>query len=206
MKLKHLLVSAALVVPSFAFAGTYAIDEAHSSAQFSVKHMMVANVKGEFTKLSGSAVLDDKNPKKNKIDATIDASTINTRNEKRDGHLKSPDFFDTAKHPTITFKSTEVKKVGEGKYEAKGNLTMRGVTKAVVLEVEAPATEIKDPYGNVKRGATATTTINRKDFGLNWNAALETGGVVVGDEVKVTIDVELNRTDVVQPAKAKAAK
>ena len=193
MNLKSLVAAAALVVPSLAFGATYEIDASHSSAQFAVKHMMVSTVRGEFGKMSGKVVLDEKNPAKSTVEATIDATTINTRDEKRDGHLKSPDFFDVAKYPTITFKSTEVKANGKGKYTVKGNLTMHGVTKPVVLAVESPETEAKDPWGNVKRGATATTTLNRKDFGLNWNQALETGGVLVGEEVKVTLDLELNK-------------
>lgn len=195
MNMKNLVAIASLSVPSLALAADYEIDASHSSAQFAVKHMMVTNVRGEFTKLSGTVNLDDKDLKKSKIEATIDATTINTREPKRDEHLRSPDFFDTAKHPTITFKSTAVKKKGPGKYQVDGDLTMRGVTKKVVLDVESPDTEVKDPWGNTKRGAVATTRINRKDFGLTWNKALEAGGMVVGDEVQVTIDLELNRKD-----------
>ena len=176
-------------------AANYEIDPVHSSAQFAVKHLMVSTVRGEFTKLSGTAVIDDKNLGKSTIEASIDAATISTREAKRDEHLRSPDFFDTAKFPSITFKSTEVKKAGDGKYKVTGNLTLHGVSKSVVLDVDAPATEVKDPYGNVKRGATATTTINRKDFGLGWNKALETGGVLVGESVQITIDLQLVRKD-----------
>jgi polyisoprenoid-binding protein YceI len=191
MNLKNLIAVAALSAPSLALAANYEIDSAHSAAQFSVRHMMVSNVRGQFSKVSGTAVLDDKDPKKSMIDATIDASTIDTREPKRDAHLKSPDFFDVEKFPTITFKSTDVKKTGKGKYTAKGDLTMHGVTKPVVLAIESAETELKDPWGNVKRGAVATTKVNRKDFGLNWNQALEAGGVLVGDEVQVTLDIEL---------------
>jgi polyisoprenoid-binding protein YceI len=193
MNFKSLLLAAALAAPTAAFGATYEIDASHSSAQFAVKHMMVSTVRGEFQKVSGTAVIDDKNLKASSIEAVIDAATINTREAKRDAHLKGADFFDVEKFPTITFKSTEVKKAGKDKYKVAGNLTMHGVTKPVVLDVESAATELKDPWGNVKRGAVATTKLNRKDFGLNWNAALETGGVVVSDEVKVTIDLELNR-------------
>ena len=195
MNRKMWIAVAALALPSLAFAGSYEIDASHSSAQFSIRHMMVSNVRGEFSKLSGTAVLDDKDPKASKIEATIDAATINTREPKRDEHLRSPDFFDTAKFPTITFKSTEVKKAGKGKYKVKGDLTMHGVTKPVVLDVASPESELKDPWGNVKRGAVATTKLNRKDFGLGWNQALEAGGVIVGEDVTVTIDLELNRKD-----------
>lgn len=202
MKLKSLLVAAALVAPSLAFGASYDIDPAHSAAAFAVKHMMVSTVRGEFDKVSGTVVLDEKDLKKSRIEATIDATTISTRNEKRDAHLKSPDFFDVEKFPTITFKSSEVKAAGKGKFKVAGDLTLHGVTKPVVLDVESASTEAKDPYGNIKRGAVATTKLNRKDFGLSWNAALETGGVAVSDEVVVTIDLELNRTD----AKTAAAK
>ncbi|HET6281716.1 MAG TPA: YceI family protein [Polyangia bacterium] len=178
-----------------ASAATYDIDAAHSSAQFAVKHMMVATVKGEFGKVSGTINLDDKDLKASSIEANIDAASINTRNEKRDAHLRSPDFFDVAKFPVITFKSTEVKRAGEGKYRVTGDLNMHGVLRPVILEVVSPKAEVKDPMGNVKRGATATTTVNRKDFGLNWNKALEAGGMLVGDTVSVTIDLELTRKD-----------
>jgi polyisoprenoid-binding protein YceI len=195
------VVAPAVVSPAVASAATYEIDPAHSSAQFAVKHMMVSTVRGEFTKLSGTANLDDKDLKNASVQATIDATTISTGVGKRDEHLRSPDFFDTAKFPTITFKSTSVKKAGADKYKVAGDLTLHGVTKPVVLDVESPTTEIKDPYGNTKRGAVATTTINRKDFGLNWNTALEAGGVLVGDSVKVTIDLQLARKE---PAKTAA--
>lgn len=196
MNFKSSVLAVALVaLPSLSQAANYEIDPSHSSAQFAVKHLMVSTVRGEFGKLSGTAVIDDKNLGKATVEASIDATTINTREPKRDEHLRSPDFFDTAKFPSITFKSTEVKKAGEGKYKVTGNLTIHGVTKSVVLDVDAPATEVKDPYGNVKRGATATATISRKDFGLTWNKALETGGVVVGDSVQITIDLQLVRKD-----------
>ena len=158
--------------------------------------MMISTVRGEFTKLSGTAVIDDKNLAKSTVEASIEAGSISTRMDKRDEHLRSPDFLDTAKFATIAFKSTEVKKAGEGKYKVTGNLTLHGVTKPVVLDVESPATELKDPYGNTKRGAVATTTINRKDFGLNWNKAVEAGGVMVGDDIAITIDVEATRPGV----------
>ncbi|XXF76721.1 YceI family protein [Myxococcaceae bacterium GXIMD 01537] len=194
MKLLNTAVLAAVIAaPSFAFAASYEIDSSHSSAQFSVKHLMVSNVRGEFGKVTGAVNFDEKDPTKSTVEATIDASTINTREPKRDEHLKSPDFFDVAKYPSITFKSKSVKKAGAGKLKVAGDLTMHGVTKEVVLDVEGPSKEIKDPWGNSKAGATATTKLNRKDFGLGWNKALETGGVVVGDEVAVTIDLELTK-------------
>ena len=195
MKFSHVLALAWFALPSLAHAASYEIDPVHSSAQFAVKHMMISTVRGEFTKLSGTAVIDDKDLAKANISATIEAGSISTRIEKREHHHRSPDFLDSAKFSSITFKSTEVKKAGEGKYKVTGNLTLHGVSKSVVLDVEAPTTELKDPYGNVKRGAVATTTINRKDFGLTWNKALEAGGVMVGENIQITIDLQLVRKD-----------
>ena len=176
-------------------ASSWEIDGSHSSAQFAVRHLMVSNVRGEFGKVTGTVNFDEKDPSKSTVQATIDATTINTRDEKRDGHLKSPDFFDVAKFPTLSFKSKKVAAAGAGKFKVTGDLTIHGVTKEVVLDVEGPAPEKKDPWGNVKSGATATTKINRKDFGLTWNKSLDGGGVVVGDEVSITLDVELLKKD-----------
>lgn len=175
-----------------AFPQKYTIDGAHSKAQFSVRHMMVSNVRGEFTRMKGTIDYDENNPAGIRIEATIEAASVNTGEPKRDEHLKSPDFFDAAKYPTITFRSKSARKTSSGLAVA-GDLTMHGVTKEVILQVEWPSPEVRDPWGNLRRGATATTKINRKDFGLTWNAALETGGVVVGDEVAITIDVETMR-------------
>jgi len=192
---------AALAVSSVAGASTWDIDPAHSAAQFNVRHMMVSNVKGEFGKMTGSVNLDEKEIGHSTAQATIDTTTINSREPNRDKDLKSPNFFDVEKYPTITFKSTSFKKVGPEKYKVAGDLTIHGVTKPVVLDVEAPEATTKDPKGNERRGATATTTINRKDFGLTWNKPLETGGVMVGDQVTINIDLEL-----VKKAAEKAAK
>jgi len=170
---------------------TYTIDSAHSSAGFSVRHMMVSNVRGQFSKVAGTIVYDEKNLDASKVDATIDVTTINTREEKRDAHLKSPDFFDVEKFNTMTFKSTSFYREN-GKVMVKGDLTIHGVTKPVVLTVDGPSPEVKG-MGGYRVGASATTTINRKDFGLTWNRALEAGGVVVGDEVQVTVDIEAAR-------------
>ncbi|MDY7233021.1 YceI family protein [Hyalangium rubrum] len=188
--LKSVVAAAVLAAPSLALAAAWEIDPAHSGAQFSVKHMMVSNVKGEFGKLAGTFNIDEKDITKSTVDVTIDATTINTRNEQRDNHLRSPDFFDVKNHPNITFKSTKVEKGADGKLKVTGNLTLHGVTKPVVLDVEGPTPEVKSPFGDTRIGASATTTLNRKDFGLNWNKAIETGGVVVGDEVRVSIDLE----------------
>jgi polyisoprenoid-binding protein YceI len=171
----------------------YDIDPAHSSAQFSVRHMMISNVKGEFTKVSGTVAFDTDNPADSKVEATIDVSSLHTRDEQRDGHLKSPDFLDAATFPEIKFVSKSVEKHGEGEHLVKGDMTIHGVTKEVTLRVDGPTPEMKDPWGNLRAGASATAKISRKDFGLVWNVAMETGGVLVGDQVSITLEVELIR-------------
>jgi polyisoprenoid-binding protein YceI len=170
-------------------AKTYQMDPAHSTASFSVKHMMIAKVHGGFEKLSGTLLYDVAQPQKSSIDATIEAGSINTREAQRDSHLKSADFFDVEKFPLITFKSNRIEGL-PGELKVTGDLTIHGVTKLVTLDVEGPSPEIKDPYGNLKIGISATTKIKRKDFGLTWNAALEAGGVLVGDDVTITLDVQ----------------
>ena len=179
-----------LAAPVLAHADTWQIDPMHTSVEFTVRHMMISNVKGTFEKTSGTVTVEGGDPITAKIDAVIDASSINTRVEKRDADLKSPDFLDVAKYPSITFISTKVEAAGEGKWKVTGNLTLHGVTKAVVLDVEGTGAPIKDPFGNTRAGASATTKINRKDFGIVYNKTLEAGGVMVGDEVSITIDVE----------------
>ncbi|HVY60917.1 MAG TPA: YceI family protein [Planctomycetota bacterium] len=164
------------------------IDPAHTKAQFAVKHMMVSTVRGSFGKTSGTIEWDGKHPETLKVDATIDATTIDTGVQKRDDHLKSKDFFDVEHFPTITFKSTKTEKDGD-LVKLTGDLTIHGVTRPVTLEVEGPATA-RGPDGKVHAGAQATTKIKRSDFGLKWNMAIEAGGVAVGDEVTITIDVE----------------
>ena len=168
---------------------TYVIDPAHSGAHFSVRHMMITNVRGEFTKVSGKIVWDPENPAATSVEAEIDVNSINTREPQRDGHLRSPDFFDVEKFPQIVFRSTRVAPGGDGLL-ATGDLTIHGVTRSVVLNVEGPTPEARDPWGATRIGASAGTKINRKDFGLNWNSTLETGGVLVGDEVKISLEVE----------------
>lgn len=167
----------------------YEIDSAHSAAHFSVRHLMISNVKGEFSKVTGTVVYDPNNVEAARVNATIDATTINTRDEQRDAHLRSADFFDTEKYPTLTFKSTQVSK-SKHKLRVTGDLTIHGVTREVILDVDGPTAEVKDPWGNTRVGATASTKINRKDWGLTWNSALETGGVLVGEEVTITLDIE----------------
>lgn len=179
------------------------IDTVHSSAQFAVRHMMVSTVRGEFGNVSGTATIDDADLTKSSVTAEIDAATINTREPKRDEHLRSPDFFDVAKFPKLTFKSTKVEKVG-AQIKVTGDLTMHGVTKSVVLTGDAPTATVKDPYGNGKRGVSVTTKLSRKEFGLAWNKAIEAGGVAVSDEVNITIDLELNQAKAPTPAPAAA--
>lgn len=174
-------------------AVTYTIDPAHSTAGFKVRHMMVANVRGEFSKVSGTVVFDPNAPEDARVEAHIDAASLHTRDEQRDGHLKSADFLDVEKYPEITFVSKKITG-SDGEWKVTGDLTIHGVTKQVTLDVEGPAPEMKDPWGNVKSGASAVTKITRKDFGLVWNVALETGGLLVGDEVTITLEVELLRS------------
>lgn len=188
MNWKSLITLSLLALPGL-FADEYKIDGSHSKAGFAVKHLMVSTVRGDFSKVSGTIVYDEKNPAATKVNASIDVTAVNTNEPKRDEHLKSPDFFDVAKFPTITFVSKSAKKTADG-IAVTGDLTIHGVTKEVVLNVDGPTAEVKDPWGNMRRGATATTKINRKDFGLTWNKALETGGVMVSEEVSITVDVE----------------
>lgn len=169
---------------------TYQIDPSHSNASFSIKHMMIAKVHGGFEKISGQVVYDPADISKSSIEIAIEAASINTREPQRDTHLKSPDFFDVEKYPTITFKSTRVEG-SAGDLRVIGDLTIHGVTKLVTLTVEGPSEEMKDPWGNLKIGASGSTKIKRKDFGLTWNAALEAGGFMVGDDVSITFDVQL---------------
>jgi polyisoprenoid-binding protein YceI len=172
-------------------ATRWQIDPAHSAAHFSVRHLMISNVRGEFTKLSGSAFIDPASPANGSVEVTIDTASVSTREPQRDEHLRSADFFDVAKYPTITFRSTRVEPHGVDNFNVTGDLTIHGVTRQVTLDVEGPTPAVKDPWGNVRAGVTATAKINRKDFGVAFNALTETGGVVVGDEVKITIEAEL---------------
>jgi polyisoprenoid-binding protein YceI len=181
-----------LAIPLVLQAATYQIDSSHSSAGFTVRHMMVANVSGAFAKLSGTVEYDPANVGQSRVEAVIDAATVNTRNEKRDEHLRSADFFDTANHPTITFRSKKVERTGEGQLRVVGDLTMRGVTKEVVLDVDGLTPEVQ-AQGAFRMGASATTRINRKDFGVSWSRALDGGGLVVSDEVRINIEVALVR-------------
>jgi polyisoprenoid-binding protein YceI len=169
---------------------TWNIDPAHSVAEFKVKHMMIANVKGQFAKITGTLTFDESDLSKSRVEAVIDAASIETRDAQRDAHLKSADFFDVEKFPTLSFASTNVSLVRDGELAVEGELTIRGVTRKVRFSVEGPTPPAKDPWGNTRVAVSATTKINRKDFGLTWNAALETGGILVGDEVTITLDAE----------------
>jgi polyisoprenoid-binding protein YceI len=195
---KHLICSTAflclsLFVPAFvssacAQVAAWKIDPAHSSAQFSVRHMGISTVRGEFRKVSGSASYDPADPSKTSLEATIDATTVDTRVDMRDNDLKSPNFLDVQKYPTITFKSKRAESAGPGKMKITGDLTIHGVTKEVVLDVDGPSAPAKDPKGNLRIGASGTTTVNRRDFGVNGAPSM------VGDEISITIDAELMKT------------
>jgi polyisoprenoid-binding protein YceI len=169
---------------------TWNIDPVHSVAEFKVKHMMISNVKGQFPKVSGVLTLNESDLTKSRVEATIEAASINTRDAQRDTHLKSADFLDAETFPTLTFKSSRVNVTAPGQIEVEGDLTIRGVTRKVTFSVEGPTPPAKDPWGNTRVAVSATTKINRKDFGLTWNAALETGGILVGEEVTITLDVQ----------------
>lgn len=181
-------------MPDTTTAVTYTIDPVHSTVGFKVRHLMVSNVRGEFSGIAGSVVFDAENAANSKVEATIDATTINTRDEQRDQHLKSADFLDVEKFPKITFVSKKVAPVGEGEWKVTGALTIHGVTGEVTLAVEGPAPEAKDPWGGLRSGASASAKVSRKDFGLVWNMALETGGVMVGDEITIHLELELIRS------------
>ena len=169
---------------------TWNIDPAHSVAEFKVKHMMISNVKGQFPKVSGALTLDESTLANSRVEALIEAASIETRDAQRDTHLKSADFFDVEKFPTLSFRSTGIRQVRDGELAVEGDLTIRGVTRKVIFSVEGPTPPAKDPWGNTRVAVSATTKIHRKDFGLTWNTALETGGILVGDEVTITLDVQ----------------
>jgi polyisoprenoid-binding protein YceI len=172
---------------------TYQIDSQHAGAHFKVRHMMISYVKGDFSHITGTVEFDSSNLAACWIEASIEASTVSTRETQRDEHLKSADFLNVTRYPAITFRSTKVVSAGKDRYDVAGDLTIRGAARAVTLHVDSVTPEIKDPDGQWRRGANASTRIERKDFGLTWNVVLESGGFVVGDEVEITIDVELVR-------------
>ncbi|MEI6208082.1 MAG: YceI family protein [Desulfuromonadales bacterium] len=187
------ILSAALLAPLNVLAATYAIDPVHSTIGFKVKHLMISNVKGVFEKFKGTANIDESDIAKSKVNVSIEMTSINTGNTKRDEHLRSGDFFEVAKYPVMTFDSTKVERAGADTLKVSGNLTIKGVTKQVTLTIDGPSGEIKSPQGVIKRGASAVTTINRQDFGVSWNKKLDAGAVVVGDEVQISIEAELDK-------------
>jgi polyisoprenoid-binding protein YceI len=169
---------------------TWNIDAVHSVVEFKVKHMMISNVKGQFTGVSGVLSLDENDVTNSRIEATINIASINTLDPQRDAHLKSAEFFDAEKFPTMAFKSTHVTRVVDGELSVEGDLTIHGITKKVVFAVEGPTSAGKDPWGNTRTGLAAIAKINRKDFGLVWNATLETGGILVGEDITLSLDIQ----------------
>ena len=184
-------IATMLALPAVAAPSTWQIDPNHSSAQFAVRHLAISTVRGAFTKVSGTVAFDDKDISKSSVDVTIDAASVDTRVEGRDKDLRSDHFFDVEKYPTLTFKSTKVEQGEAGKLRVTGDLTIHGVTKSVVLDVEGPSAPVKDPWGNQRMAVNASTKINRQDFGVKWNAKMDNGGLVVGDDVAITIDAEM---------------
>jgi polyisoprenoid-binding protein YceI len=173
-----------------AAATTWKIDPVHSHIEFSVRHLMITTVKGRFTGVDGTVIIDDEDPSRSQVDVRIDASTIDTREPQRDAHLRSADFLDAETFPRLTFTSTRVSERPGSEFSVTGNLTMHGVTREVVLNVTDEGRG-RDPWGGERAGFNATTRINRKDYGLNWNQTLETGGVLVGDEVRIRLELQL---------------
>jgi len=191
--LSAVLLASVLTFPAAAATTTWQIDPAHTAAGFAVKHLMISTVRGQFKGVSGTVVWDDQDVSKSTIDVAIDATTVDTSEPMRDKDLKSEKFFDVAKYPTITFKSKKIENVSAGKLKVTGDLTIHGVTKEVVLDVEGPSNTVKDPWGNTRVAASATTKVNRQDYGVKWNANIDGGGVVVGDDVNITIDLEMTK-------------
>ena len=179
-----------LALSAAAQTSTWTIDPKHSTAQFTVRHLAISNVSGNFTNVTGTIDLNEKDITQSQVSAVIDVSSVDTRVSDRDKDLRSPNFFDVEKYPTIEFKSKRIVNSG-GKLQVIGDLTMHGTTREVTLDVDGPTPELNDPWGNVRRGFSASTTLNRKDFGLTYNHALKTGEAVVGDNVKIQIDLEL---------------
>jgi polyisoprenoid-binding protein YceI len=169
----------------------WTIDSSHTNASFTVRHLMISNVRGEFQKVSGSVIFDPAKPEATKVRAELEAASISTREPQRDAHLRSADFFDAENHPLLTFESTSVRRADKGGLELVGNLSIRGTTREVVLAIEGPTPEQIDPWGNVRVGVSASTKIKRSDFKMTWNTVLEAGGVVVGEDINIHLDVEL---------------
>jgi polyisoprenoid-binding protein YceI len=182
---------AILLAPTVASASVWNIDPEHSSIMFKVSHLGLVDVKGIFRTYQGTVTLDEKDITKSSVKVSIDAASVDTGVEKRDEHLRTSDFFDVVRHPGITFVSKKVARAGKGKLKVTGDLTIYGVTKEVVLDVTGPSKELKDPWGNIRRGVSATTTINRKDFGLTYNKILDNGVLVIGNKVTISLEAEL---------------
>src|SRR5713101_991717 len=188
-------LAAVLSLSAAGAASNWEIDPQHSSAQFAVRHLAISTVRGAFSSVKGTVQLDDKDVTKSTVDVIIDVSTVDTREPDRDKDLRSERLFDVAHYPTMTFKSKKVEQIAPGRLKVTGDLTIRGVTKEVVLDVEGPTGPIKDPRGNPRMAVTATNKLNRQDYGVKWNVTLDSGGVMIGDEVAVTIDAEMvNKT------------
>lgn len=199
------VISAAALATMFSMSGaaatsTWQIDPNHSAAQFAVRHLTISTVRGAFTKVTGTVQLDDKDIGKSSVDVTIEAASVNTRVDARDKDLRSDHFFDVEKYPTLRFKSTKVEQAAPGRLKVTGDLTIHGVTKPVVLDVDGPTAPVKDPWGNQRVAVNATTKINRQDFGVKWNATMDGGGLVVGDDVAITIDAEMVQQGAAKPA------
>jgi len=184
-------LAAALSLPAAAATSTWQIDPAHSAAQFAVKHLGISTVRGAFTSVKGTVQFDDKDITKSSVDVTIDVNSVDTRQPDRDKDLRSDHFFDAEHFPAITFRSKRVEQLSPSKLKITGDLTIHGITKEVVLDVDGPTAPVKDPWGNQRMAINATTKINRQDFGVKWNATMDNGGVVVGDEVSIIIDAEM---------------
>jgi len=185
------ILAAVLAISSLAATTIWQIDPQHTAAGFSIKHLMISTVRGQFKSVTGTVVWDDQDINKSKVDVTIDANTVDTSEPKRDADLKSANFFDVAHYPTITFKSKKIEQVSAGKIKITGDLTIHGVTKEVALNVEGPTGPVKDPWGNTRVAASATTRINRQDFGIKWDNKMDNGGLVVSNDVDITIDLEM---------------
>lgn len=188
---KFFLITLILLIPQLSLAETWKIDPAHTAVEFKIKHLMISWVKGTFTDVQGSAVFDQANPDMSSVKVQIATASIDTNNKKRDDHLRSADFFNVDTYPVMSFTSKDVVVTNGVPTQINGELTLHGVTRALTLDIENFSQTVTDPSGNTRRGASASAKINRKDFGLTWNKALEAGGVVVGDEVRINIDVEL---------------
>ncbi len=180
-----------LIIPQFAFSAEWKLDQPHTTIEFKIRHLMVSWVKGVFTDFDGAVIIDEDDISKSSVNITVAVDSIDTNNKKRDDHLRSPDFFDVAKYPTMAFVSKKVVAANGAPTKIIGDLTIRDVTREVELTVEDFSQAIKDPWGNIRRGASATAKINRRDYGLTWNKVLEAGGVVVGDEVHISLEVEM---------------